>query len=84
MSTTEVEAIISNIIGYKNVTSYGVEVPGAEGRASMISIAEDEVDLVSLYDGVQKKLPSYARPIFVRLISSAEMTGDIKMMIVKT
>ena len=60
----------------KDVTSYGVEVPGNEGRASMISVASDELDLEKFYNGVEEKLPSYARPLFIRLSPKAEMTGE--------
>ena len=80
VSTTEVEAIISNILELQDVSSYGVEIPGAEGRASMISIVNDKgspVDLDQLYRGVKSKLPSYAMPLFVRLTKEADMTGKM-------
>ena len=32
MSTTEVEATVSNVIGLKDATSYGVEIPGSDGK----------------------------------------------------
>ena len=64
----------------QTVVSYGVEIPGNEGRASMITIVsdtpDDVVDTGALYQCVQNKLPSYARPIFVRLANSrVEQTG---------
>ena len=31
MSTMEVEATVSNVIGLKDATSYGVEIPGSDG-----------------------------------------------------
>ena len=31
MSTMEVEATVSNVIGMKDATSYGVEIPGTDG-----------------------------------------------------
>ena len=34
MSTMEVEATVSNVIGLKDATSYGVEIPGIEGNAT--------------------------------------------------
>ena len=34
VSTTEVEATVSNILHLKDVTVYGVEIPGIEGNAT--------------------------------------------------
>ena len=31
VSTMEVEATVSNVIGLKDATSYGVEIPGSDG-----------------------------------------------------
>ena len=36
---------------------------------------EMDIDLEGLYSGVKDGLPSYARPIFVRLVSEIDMTG---------
>ena len=33
------------------------------------------IDLDGLYSGVKGGLPSYARPIFIRLVSEIDMTG---------
>ena len=94
MSTTEVETIMSEIVSNncsssKTVVSYGVEIPGNEGRASMVAIVDsneasendettEPVNMGDLYTAVEKKLPSYARPIFVRLTKSVETTGTQK------
>jgi solute carrier family 27 fatty acid transporter 1/4 len=32
-STAEVESVISNVCGLRDVVAYGVEIPGNEGRA---------------------------------------------------
>ena len=59
-------------------TSYGVEIPGTDGKAGMVSIpakSEADVDLSKLYDGVKKELPKYARPLFVRITREIQMTG---------
>jgi solute carrier family 27 fatty acid transporter 1/4 len=34
------------------------------------------VDLAALAEGLKKALPSYARPIFIRLLHDVEMTGN--------
>lgn len=77
MSTSEVEAVISNIVDYKDVVVYGVEIRGQEGRAGMAAILDPEevVDLKEFVQGVKKMLPSYARPIFVRILRKIDLTG---------
>ena len=56
---------------------FGVEIPGTEGRAGMAVIPDPErlVDLATLYSGVTEKLPSYARPMFVRFVKELTSTG---------
>lgn len=81
VSTSEVEAVLSNLLSYKDVVVYGVEVKGQEGRAGMAAILDPEgaVDLKSLAEGVRKALPSYARPIFLRILKKMDMTGTYKL-----
>ena len=76
VSTTEVEAVISNILGLKAVVVYGVQIPGTEGRAGMAAIPDQNrtIDLKRLYQDLAKKLPAYARPIFIRLVESIDTT----------
>ena len=48
------------------------------GRAGMVAIGGDsdlEIDFKSFYAGVKEKLPSYARPYFIRIVSETDMTG---------
>ena len=58
------------MLGHTSAVVYGVEVPGAEGKAGMAAILQEEeggkVDLDLLASGLRKALPSYARPMFVR------------------
>ncbi|GAB0099531.1 long-chain fatty acid transport protein 4 [Sergentomyia squamirostris] len=81
VSTTEVEAQVSNMAGYRDAVVYGVEIPNLEGRAGMAAIldADHKVDLQALADGLRKALPSYARPLFVRLLTKVDMTGTYKL-----
>ena len=73
VSTLEVEAAITKVLGHTSAVVYGVEVPGAEGKAGMAAILQEElgekVDLDFLASGLRKALPSYARPMFVRFVS---------------
>lgn len=41
--------------------------------------ADKTVDLDAVGDGVKKVLPAYARPQFIRLLSSVDMTGTFKL-----
>lgn len=79
VSTSEVEAVLSNLVNYKDVVAYGVEIRGQEGRAGMAAILdpEESLDLKSLAEGVRKVLPSYARPIFIRMLNKLDMTGKL-------
>ncbi|CAH1391129.1 unnamed protein product [Nezara viridula] len=81
VSTSEVEAIISSIIGLKDCTVYGVEVGDLEGRAGMAAIVEPSgtLDFDGLANSLKTSLPSYAIPLFIRLIAEVEMTGTFKL-----
>uniref|UniRef100_A0A2C9GPK7 long-chain-fatty-acid--CoA ligase n=1 Tax=Anopheles arabiensis TaxID=7173 RepID=A0A2C9GPK7_ANOAR len=81
VSTSEVEAEVSNACGYRDTVVYGVEVPNLEGRAGMAAILDPErqVDLEQLARTLKDTLPSYARPQFVRLLSKVDMTGTFKL-----
>ncbi|XP_060078888.1 long-chain fatty acid transport protein 1-like [Ylistrum balloti] len=81
VSTTEVEAVISNIVKLCDSVVYGVEVPGVEGRAGMVAIEDqnDNLDLRHLQTELQKCLASYARPVFVRLLKTVATTGTFKL-----
>ncbi|XP_014278846.1 long-chain fatty acid transport protein 4 [Halyomorpha halys] len=81
VSTSEVEGVVSNIVNYKDCVIYGVQVFGSEGRAGMAAIVDQEnnMDLNKLTEGVKKSLPSYARPLFVRVLNEMELTGTFKM-----
>jgi len=56
-------------------------VPGVEGRAGMAAIVEpsDGLDLKSFLSAVKNQLPSYATPIFLRLVQNLDITGTFKM-----
>ena len=44
----------------------------------MVAIGGDsdlEIDFKSFYAGVKEKLPPYARPYFIRIVSETDMTG---------
>ena len=80
VSTTEVENTISSLIGQKDVVVYGVEIPKTEGRAGMAAIVgtTESVNVTVLAEQLKGSLPSYAIPLFVRLIDSSRITGTFK------
>lgn len=54
-----------------------IQVPNSEGRAGMAAIVDktNTLDIPSLSEGLQKALPSYARPLFIRKLNEVELTG---------
>ncbi|KFW89845.1 Long-chain fatty acid transport protein 1, partial [Phalacrocorax carbo] len=76
VSTTEVEGTLSHILNQTDVAVYGVEVPGVEGKAGMAAIADPKakVNPNVLYQELQKVLPPYARPVFLRLLPQVDTT----------
>ncbi|XP_046679982.1 long-chain fatty acid transport protein 4 [Homalodisca vitripennis] len=81
VATSEVEAVISNVVKLKDAIVYGVEVPHVEGRAGMAAIVDTDntLDLAELAEGMRKSLPVYARPLFVRVLRSVPLTGTFKL-----
>uniref|UniRef100_A0A4W6DGV7 long-chain-fatty-acid--CoA ligase n=1 Tax=Lates calcarifer TaxID=8187 RepID=A0A4W6DGV7_LATCA len=81
VSTTEVEGVLSGLLGHTDVAVYGVSVPGVEGKAGMAAIAHagGQFDLNAFLIATQKALPSYARPVFLRLMPSVDTTGTFKI-----
>jgi len=81
VSTMEVEATVSAVMGLRDCVVYGVEIPGTEGRAGMVAIPDPErkVQVDKLYEGLEKMLPVYARPIFLRLVDKIDVTATYKL-----
>jgi citronellyl-CoA synthetase len=85
VSTNEVAEIInthSDVI-FSNV--YGVELPGADGRVGMAAIVlRDDIDLAGanvpeLSKHIISNLPSYARPLFIRVLQALPTTTTHKL-----
>ena len=82
VSTNEVGEIVNAFPGIELCNVYGVEVPGADGRAGMAAIrpeegAELDLDALALY--VNRELPVYARPVFLRIQKDVDLTGTFKL-----
>ena len=80
VSTTEVAEVIAACPGVADAAVYGVSVPGAEGRAGMAAVvAAKNFDLDELRRALVARLPDYARPLFLRIVSALELTGTFKL-----
>ncbi|XP_046415422.1 long-chain fatty acid transport protein 4-like isoform X1 [Neodiprion fabricii] len=81
VATSEVEAVISNVVGLRDAAVYGVEVPGTEGKAGMAAIYDPErsLNLNKFAEAVKHALPAYARPLFIRILTEFSITGTFKI-----
>jgi len=62
-------------------TVFGVEVPGAGGRAGMVAVQlkdGEEFDGKALASAAYGHLPAYAVPLFVRVVESLAHTSTFK------
>ena len=79
VSTNEVATVLCGHPAVKEANVYGVEVPGADGRAGMASlIVGPDFSLEELYEIVESELATYARPLFLRLQPEMQITGTFK------
>ena len=80
VSTSEVSAALASCAGVAEAAVYGVRIPNTEGRCGMAAlVVTPEFDLEHLQQHVRAQLPEYARPMFVRLVPSLEITGTFKL-----
>ena len=80
VSTNEVAEALSGYPGIKEINVYGVAVPMTDGRAGMAAIVVDEafsIDGLAAY--ARERLPSYAVPVFLRIMPEIETTGTMKV-----
>lgn len=79
VATLEVQEAVSACPGVLAAHVYGVEVPGAEGRAGMAALVVDpSFDPSVLRAHLADRLPAYARPLFLRIRDELEMTETFK------
>jgi fatty-acyl-CoA synthase len=79
VSTMEVAEIVGSFPGIREANVYGVEVAGCEGRAGMAAIVcAPGLDLAALHAYVAARLPDYARPLFLRVCETIEVTATFK------
>lgn len=81
VATTEVEAGLSGDAQVEEATVFGVEVPGAGGRAGMVALqlkSGVEFDGAALARTAYAHLPPYALPLFVRIVPELAHTSTFK------
>jgi fatty-acyl-CoA synthase len=79
VSTAEVLTVLASSRGVLEGVVYGVTVPGADGRAGAAALVVNaEFDLAAFRADVAQRLPPYARPVFLRILTTLEATGTFK------
>jgi fatty-acyl-CoA synthase len=79
VSTGEVLTALTASRGVLEGVVYGVTVPGTDGRAGMAAlVVNDDFDLVAFRADFALRLPPYARPVFLRLLTTLEATATFK------
>jgi fatty-acyl-CoA synthase len=79
VSTAEVLTALTASRGVLDGVVYGVAVPGTDGRAGTAALLVNaEFDLAAFRNEVAARLPAYARPVFLRLLTALEATGTFK------
>ncbi|MGV0745466.1 long-chain-acyl-CoA synthetase FadD6 [Mycolicibacterium sp. XJ870] len=81
VATTEVEAAVVSSPLIEECTVFGVEVPGAGGRAGMAAVQlkeGQEFDGKALAEAFYGHLPGYAVPLFVRVVEELAHTSTFK------
>jgi fatty-acyl-CoA synthase len=79
VSTAEVLTALAASRGVVEGVVYGVGVPGTDGRAGTAAlVVNSEFDIAAFRAEVALRLPPYARPVFLRILSTLEATGTFK------
>jgi len=79
VATSEVAQALMAFPGVAEATVYGVSVPRTEGAAGMATlVANGALDFVQLRQHLARRLPPYARPLFLRLKDRIEVTATFK------
>jgi fatty-acyl-CoA synthase len=79
VATSEVATAITAFPGIAEATVYGVCVPDTEGAAGMAALVVDgTLDLAELREHLARLLPSYARPLFLRIQDHIAVTATFK------
>ncbi|TPQ37451.1 long-chain-acyl-CoA synthetase [Bradyrhizobium guangdongense] len=79
VATSEVNDAVREFPGVVDATTYGVSIPGADGRAGMSTlVVNDGFDLTGLAAHLAARLPPYAHPLFIRIAHELDATDTFK------
>ena len=81
VSTTEVESLLGAFPGIEDAVVYGVEIPETNGRCGMAALRlsnDAQLDPHALAQYLDKEMPAFAAPLFIRLLTEVETTGTFK------
>jgi len=81
VATTEVEGAVGEHPDVEQAVVYGVAVPGTDGKAGMAAVKLRDgakFDGAAMAAHLTERLPSYAVPLFIRVISEVEQTSTFK------
>jgi fatty-acyl-CoA synthase len=80
VATAEVAAAIRAFASVSDACVYGVEAAGASGKAGMAAVvAGPGFDMRAFRAHLLRRLPDYARPVFLRIVPSLEVTETFKL-----
>ena len=79
VATSEVNEVMRDYTGVVDASTYGVSIPGTDGRAGMSAIVVNEgFDMAALPAHLAQRLPAYARPVFIRISGEIDATETFK------
>ncbi|OTF73398.1 long-chain fatty acid transport protein 4-like protein, partial [Euroglyphus maynei] len=81
VSTNEVEAVIQKVVKLSDCVVFGVSIRNCDGKAGMAVIADPNqtVNVTNLFLQLEKRLPAYAVPIFIRIAPKIDLTASFKL-----
>ncbi|WP_327141949.1 long-chain-acyl-CoA synthetase [Nocardia sp. NBC_01327] len=81
VATTEVEGAFGGVDAIDEAVVYGVEIPGTDGKAGIaaVTLADGaEFDGKAAAKVLYDRLPTYAVPLFIRVVAALEQTSTYK------
>jgi fatty-acyl-CoA synthase len=79
IASSEVNDAIRECPGILDASTYGVAIPGADGRAGMTALVVDQAfDFRIFGKHLSGRLPVYALPVFVRVCQALDATETFK------